>query len=155
MGQGVLEAECVGMEDGGKFPRDHTGRGRDISPEIVLKNLSASAKTLLVTLEDCSHPIRNFTHWVIWNLPPEGRIPGAIPAGKLLPDLGGAVQGVGYGLHRYAGPKPPKGKSHRYCFTVYALDCALEARPFSTKRKVLDEARGHILHQGRIWGSFE
>ena len=27
--------------------------------------------------------------------------------------------GIGYGFHRYVGPKPPKGKKHTYRFTVY------------------------------------
>jgi len=30
----------------------------------VIKNLSPSAKTLAVTLEDLSHPIKDFTHWI-------------------------------------------------------------------------------------------
>ncbi len=33
--------------------------------------------------------------------------------------LGNARQGIGYGFHRYVGPKPPKGKKHTYRFTVY------------------------------------
>ncbi len=51
-----LEFECIGMENGSKFPIEYTGRGQDISPEFIMKNLSSSAKTLAVTLEDLSHP---------------------------------------------------------------------------------------------------
>ncbi len=43
--------------DGDVFPLDYTGRGKDISPEIVIENLSAKTKTLAVTLEDVSHPV--------------------------------------------------------------------------------------------------
>ena len=81
------------------------------------------------------------------------RIPGAIPAGKIVP--GGGAQGVAYGLHRYAGPKPPKGKTHAYRFTVYALDCALDLNSGARKRAFLRAAEGHILQKGSILGEFE
>lgn len=147
-----LIVRCPGIENG-KFHIDHTGRGADRSPELVLENLSPEAVTLAVTLEDLSHPLKNFTHWVIWNLPAADKIPGAIPAGKTLP--GGGVQGVAYGLHRYAGPKPPKGKAHTYRFTVYALDCTLDLSPASRKKAFLRAAEGHILQSGSISGAFE
>ena len=102
----VLEFECIGMNNGCKFPSEYTGRGQNISPEFVIKNLSPNAKTLAVTLEDLSYPIKDFTHWIIRNIPAAGRIRENIPAGKTVPTLGNARQGIGYGLHRYAGPKP-------------------------------------------------
>ena len=37
MNHTVLEFECVGMDNGGKFPIEYTGRGQDISPEFVIK----------------------------------------------------------------------------------------------------------------------
>lgn len=155
MGDNILEFECMGIKDDGKFAIENTGRGEDISPEFIIHNLSPYAKTLVITLEDLSHPIKNFTHWVIWNIPAMNKIPKAIPAGKIVSMLNGAVQGIGYGLHRYAGPKPPKGKSHKYGFTIYALDCSLDLKAFSTKRKVLDKANNHIVQQGKICAYFE
>lgn len=149
----VLNVHCPGIQNE-KFLPDHTGRGRDLSPELVLEGLSPQAKTLAATLEDMSHPIKGFTHWVIWNLPASDKIPGAIPAGKSVPELG-AVQGVAYGLHRYAGPKPPKGKTHTYRFTVYALDCALDLPGGSRKKAFLRAMEGHILQSGSVSGEFE
>ena len=147
----LLHIRCPGIE-GGNFLLDHTGRGRDLSPELILENLSTEAVTLAVTLEDVSHPIKNFTHWVIWNLPAADRIPGAIPAGKTVP--GGGVQGVAYGLHSYTGPKPPRRTQHTYRFTVYALDCALDLSPASRKKVFLRAAEGHVLQRGSISGIF-
>ncbi len=155
MKKDALEFECGGIKDGDKFPIENTGRGENLSPEFIIKNLSPEAKTLIITLEDLSHPIKNFTHWIIWNIPAENIIPKAIPEGKTVSSLNGAKQGMGYGFHRYAGPKPPKGKSHRYGFTVYALNCQLDLKASSTKRKVLNKASGHIIQQGRICGYFE
>ena len=69
----TLDFVCDGMENGGRFPVEHTGRGRDASPGFSIRNLSPEAKTLAVTLEDLSHPVKNFTHWVIWNIPAGGQ----------------------------------------------------------------------------------
>lgn len=62
----ILLFECSGMKNGEKFPIENTGRGQDISPEFIIKNLSSSAKTLAITLEDVKHPFfKDFTHWII------------------------------------------------------------------------------------------
>lgn len=155
MENNALMFECAGLTDGGTFPVEYTGRGKDISPEFILHNLSENTVSLIITLEDLSHPVRRFTHWIIWNLPAADQIAKAIPHGKEPASLQGAAQGIGYGFHRYAGPKPPKGRSHKYCFTIYALDCRLNLKPFSSKRKVLRRARRHIIQKGSIIGYFE
>lgn len=149
-----LVVSCTGIAEGGGFPTVHTGRGADRSPEFVLSDLSPAAGTLAVTLEDLDHPIKNFTHWVIWNIPAAERIPAAIPAGRRVEALSGAVQGRAYGFHRYAGPKPPKGSRHRYRFTVYALDSPLALGPGAGKRDFLRAAEGHILQCGSLTASF-
>ena len=147
-----LKVSCPGIVNG-RFLPDHTGRGRDMSPELVLENLSPEAAALAVTLEDMSHPIKGFTHWVAWNLPVADRIPGAIPAGRTVP--GGGAQGVAYGLHRYAGPKPPRRTRHTYRFTVYALDRPLELPSRAGKRAFLRAAQGRVLQSGSVSGQFE
>ena len=155
MNDTILEFTCIGIENNGKFPLENTGRGRDISPEFLIKNLSSKAKTLAITLEDLSHPIKNFTHWLIWNIPAANQVKSGISAGSHLSELGGACQGIGYGFHRYAGPKPPKGKTHTYRFTVYALDCELKLSVHSLKRVFLKKANGHIIQKGNITAKFE
>ena len=149
----ALDFVCKGIDDKNGFLREHTGRGEDVSPKFEIRNLSPNAKTLIITLEDIFHPIKNFTHWVIWNIPAANVIPKGIPHGKRT--FGSAVQGIGYGLHRYAGPKPPRGKTHKYRFTVYALDCSLDLKASCFKRKVLREAQGHIIQRGEVCGYFE
>ena len=151
-----LQIRCIGLENNGIFPLENTGRGTDISPEFVLENLSPAAKTIAITLEDIKHPLfKNFTHWLIWNIPASKKIPKAIPHGKKAASLSNAVQGIAYGWHKYAGPKPPKGKRHQYRFTIYTLDSALTLSPCSTKSKFLKAAKNHILQQAAIVGSYE
>ena len=151
----TLEFTCAGITDEGRFIIDHTGRGQNISPEFVINNLSKDAKTIAITLEDLNHPVKDFTHWIIWNIPATNHIEKAIPAGKVVKTLGNTKQGIGYGMHRYAGPKPPKGMSHTYRFTIYALDCEINLEPNHFKKKFLKIAEYHILQKGSIEGIFE
>ncbi len=148
----VFGLECHAISDGGRFPIEHTGRGADVSPELLLENLPPETVTLAVILEDLDHLIRGFPHWVIWNLPPEARIPGGIPKGGHTPD--GAVQGIAYGFHRYAGPKPPRGSTHRYRFTAYALDTALPLGAGAGKWRLQRAMKSHILQQASLTASF-
>lgn len=150
----ALRVHSPGLTAQGDFRIEHTGRGADRSPELVLEGLSPEAVRLAVILEDLDHPIRGFPHWLVWNLPAAPRIPAGLPAGGRLPEQGDACQGLAYGLRRYAGPKPPRGARHRYRFTVYALDCPLTLGPWATRRALLRAMGGHILQTGELTGAF-
>ena len=152
----VLIFECSNMKNGETFPVENTGRGQDRSPEFIIKNLSPPAKTLAIILEDIKHPLfKNFTHWLIWNIPAGEKVNEAIPRGKTVPCLRNAKQGICYGVYKYAGPKPPKGKQHLYRFTVYALDSEIELKFLPMKNSFIKKAKEHIIQQGSIVGSFE
>ncbi|NLL76346.1 MAG: YbhB/YbcL family Raf kinase inhibitor-like protein [Clostridiales bacterium] len=151
-----LQFECVGLKEGGRFPLIYTGRGEDKSPEFIIHNLSPNAKTLAIIMDDITHPLFGiYNHWVIWNIPAQSKIQGGIPAGKVVPSLGNAVQGIGYGRHRYAGPKPPKGKHHNYKFTLYALDSEIILKKNAKKKHLLESMQTHIIQQGELTGIFE
>ena len=151
-----LQFECKDMKVGGKFPLRNTGRGKDISPGFLLKNLSPKAKTLAITLEDITHPIfKDFTHWLIWNIPASEQIEEAISPGKHVPELGNARQGMGYALYRYAGPKTPQGKRHLYRFTVYVLDREIDLKFPHTKGAFIKTARDYMIQQGSMVYEFE
>lgn len=100
---------------GGKIPTDYTARGADRSPGFQLRNIAAGAQSLAITMDDADHPlIKNFNHWLIWNLPVQSIIPEGVPKGETVPALAGAVQGLAYGRHCYKGPKPPLHSNHQY-----------------------------------------
>ena len=102
-----------------------------------------------------THPdFKNFTHNVIWNIQAPKDISREIPQGKNVGTLNNAIQGIAYGWHKYAGPKPPKGRKHQYRFTVYVLDHVLVLSPNATKRRFIKAAKHHILQQGTVIGLF-
>lgn len=149
-----LELSSPDLAPGGKFALRNTGRGEDLSPQFDLKGLSPETRALAVTLDDLSFPMPGgYSHWVIWNLPARDQIPGGIPAGAQLPS--GARQGMGYGRNRYAGPKPPGHASHKYRFTVYALDDRLDLPEKAKRKDFLRAAKGHVLQTATLDGIFE
>ena len=73
MEKDALIIRCAGIENGGRIPLQYTGRGENRSPAFEIDHLDKAAITLAVLLEDVSHPIQNFPHWVIWNMPVQSR----------------------------------------------------------------------------------
>ena len=148
-----LTIHSSAFQNGGGIPLRHTARGEDVSPDLQLSGIAPETKSIAVLLDDMTHPLFGvYCHWAIWNLP-AADIPEAIPRGRHLP--GGAVQGVGYGKHRYKGPKPPRGARHTYRFAVYTLDCLLSLGSGAGKRKLLAAMEGQILQRGEYTGIFE
>ena len=151
-----LVVECIDLKNGETIPLKYTGRGNDVSPEFILKNLSSNGKTIAIILDDIKHHIfGTYNHWVIWNIPAMDIIPGNIPEGKIVPNLGNAMQGIGYGRYKYRGPKPPKGTRHKYQYNIYVLDFELSIKNNSRKRQLFQSMEGHIIQYGFINGYFE
>ncbi len=142
------------FEDGGMLPVQFTGFGEDVSPELVLENLSEDAKTIAVSFCDEDMPFTDeYCHWVCWNIPATSRIPQGIPSGATIEKPFHAVQGIGYGRHKYRGPKPPFHSKHNYHFTVYVLDAELNLPSSATLKDVKQAMEGHIIQEAttRCW----
>ena len=142
------------FEHEGLIPIDYTGYGADISPELNLQNIAENTMSIAVIMDDMGHPIPAYNHWIIWNIPLTETIPAKIPHGKIVEGLPGAIQGRGYGKHRYRGPNPPFNWSHWYRFNVYTLDCMLDLPATSRKRDLLKAMDGHILQQATLVGHY-
>ncbi len=153
-----IQITSPSIENGGSIPRKHTGFGEDISPAFQLSNLSPEAVSIAIIMDDLDIPIiKSLNHWLIWNIPKLEAIPENIPYGSVVPSIGNAKQGVGYGRNRYRGPKQPAfvRNSHRYIFRFYVLDCFLELDSSAKKTNLLDAMNGHILQQGSITGNYQ
>ncbi len=103
----------------------------------------------MIILEDLSHPIKNFTHWLTWNIKPDSIIPENVGS------MNTVRQGIAYGFHKYAGAKPPKFQKHNYRYSIYSLDTILELSSNIMKKKLLKSMNGHILQKGIITGYFK
>ena len=150
-----LAVTSPAFEEGGIIPVAHTGHGADTSPELRLTGLHPAVQSVAVIMDDLDHPIPAYNHWVVWNLPPDTRISAAFPADTFPEIKGSPTQGVGYGRHRYAGPKPPFNWRHRYRFTVYGLNTRLVLPETTRKRGLLAAMQGHILQQSSLTGWYK
>jgi len=129
----------------GVFPREHTCDGADTSPAITV--FGAKAPYLAIIMEDPDASRGTFTHWIIWNIPVTGEIPGGLPAEGTLSEPVAAVQGTNdYGKTGYSGPCPLRGESHRYLFRVYGLDRPLDLAP-GADRVGLGRAMGDAVRE--------
>lgn len=152
----TLSVTSPAFSEGEWIPRKYTGYGEDISPELHIENIAKDGVTMLIVLDDASHPLfKNFNHWIAWNIPVQKVIPEGVPAGACLESPIQIHQGLGYGRHRYRGPKPPFHWNHTYVFTIFILDSALDV-PDKSKREVVYEAmEGHVLQRGTLSGKFQ
>ena len=131
--------------------------GQNISPDLSWDAPPAGTKSLAVTSYDPDAPTTvGFTHWVLFNLPPDIRTLGAgVGAPGKAPK--GAITGLNdWGDNAYLGMAPPPGDPpHRYQFTVYALDVpTLDLGANTSYAKFRFLIRGHVLAQGTLTGKF-
>ncbi len=144
----------------GMMPKQFTCDADDRSPPLELFGVSAKAKTLALIMHDPDAPrAGGWTHWVRFNIPVNGNV-AQVESSKVTslkfeegkePE-GVAGSGTG-GNATYRGPCPPSG-THRYFFTVYALDAELSPKEGATKAEVEQAMEGHVLGKGELIGLY-
>lgn len=135
--------------EAGAIPPRHTCDGEDVSPALTWDGAPDDTLSLSLIVDDPD--ARGFAHWVLFDLAPAAS--GALPAGySASPDA--PAQGInGFGRLGYAGPCPPSG-THRYVFTLYALDTMLALPGSPRAGEVRQAMRGHVLAEARLTGSY-
>jgi Raf kinase inhibitor-like YbhB/YbcL family protein len=137
------------------LPAKFTGDGQNISPALNWECTLPGTKSFTVIMDDPDAPSGLFTHWIIFNIPPERRgLPEAVPNQLKLED--GSLQGKNTaGTIGYYGPYPPVGPPHSYQFHLYAMDKVIDARPGASRKEVLEAMRGHIIFSTFITGFYQ
>ena len=139
----------------GEIPRKFTCDGADVSPELTWTTPPAGTQSFALIADDPDAPAGTWTHWVLYDLPPQITV---VPEGMSKVDEvpSGGRQGrndfrkIGYG-----GPCPPPGKPHRYFFKIYAVDRMLNLKPGSSKQEVEQAMQNHILGQAELMGKYQ
>lgn len=151
----TLSLISTAFQEGERIPSKYTCQGQDISPQLDWNGIPEESKSLALIMDDPDAPSGIFTHWVIFNLPPDSHgLPEAVPLSSQLPS--DTLQGRNdFGRTGYGGPCPPPGKPHHYRFTLYALDKNLDLGAGSSKNQVLNTAEGHILAQCQLTGIYQ
>jgi Raf kinase inhibitor-like YbhB/YbcL family protein len=142
------------FRDGGDIPAQFTCDGEDISPQIEWSELPAGTQAVALITDDPDAPRGIFTHWVIYNLPPDLRsVPRDIADGDRL--ASGAMQGENdFGDTGYGGPCPPQGSAHEYRFLVFALSAPVALEPGASAEELLEAMQGLVVAQGQLTGMY-
>ncbi len=140
-----MDLKSAAFSSNEKIPTRYTSDGQNISPPLSWNGVPTGTKSLALVADDSDSPSNVFTHWVIFNIPPDSReFSEAVSTSRQLTDT--TRQGVNdFGSIGYGGPHPPPGKRHHYCFSLYALDQSLDLKTGTFKQQLLEAMHGHIL----------
>ncbi len=154
-GKMALSISSDAFQDGGQIPSKYTCDGQDISPQLAWGGPPQGTKAFALIVDDPGAPSGVFTHWVLFNLPADTRqLAEGIPSQSQLQN--GALQGKNdFGKIGYSGPCPPRGTTHQYRFTLYALDKLLDLKAGATKKQILEAVKGYVLAQGQLRGVYQ
>jgi hypothetical protein len=132
------------MVEQGTIANRYTCHGAGESPPLSWSGVPAAARSVALVVDDASAPITPRLYWIVYNVSPAtvdiqaGRLPnGALEARN------------SSGKTRYS-PPCPAGKSHKYRFTVYALNTTLPQRVGRSIRAAWSTIARHVIARGRL-----
>ncbi len=137
-----------------RIPIKYTGYGDDVSPSLQWSNIPLQTQSFAIVMDDPDAHPSTFTHWLIFNIPADTtQLEEAVPKDLTLQD--GSKQGKNdFGKIGYNGSRPPSGQTHRYVFTVYAIDTFLELKGGVSIKEFQKAVAGHILAKGTLIGIY-
>ena len=152
-GRKSFRLTSVTFHEGEGIPSDYTCEGADVSPPLTWSKPPEGTKSFVLISEDPDAPMGTWVHWVVYNLPASTQtLPEAFPIDGRLSD--GTCQGTtSFGRTGYGGPCPPSG-THRYIFTLYALDTVLSLTPGVMKAQLEEAMHGHVLGETHLMGTY-
>jgi Raf kinase inhibitor-like YbhB/YbcL family protein len=144
------------FKDGEEIPERYssTRDGQNISPPLHWVNPPKGTQRFALIVEDLDIPLGFiFTHWVLYNIPADKQeLMEGVPRQKVFGD--GIIQGKNSWMkNEYYGLNPVWG-THRYRFTIYALDTGMKQDLNLNKKKLLRAIAGHILSQAQLVGCY-
>ena len=132
--------------DGAAIPARHTCDDVDVSPALTWTNLPEGTVEVALTMNDLDAGI---VHWVVTgiDLDATSSIEGQVPDGA-------AVWPNDLGVAGWSGPCPPAGETHRYLFTVHALNQQLEVADDASAAEVVALLNQTALEQRSVSGTY-
>lgn len=124
--------------NGTAIDQRYTCDGVGVAPPLAWTGGPSETQAYGIVLRDNDAP--DFIHWVATNLDPGTSSigEGALPNGTFL-----AINSSGKPL--YAPPCPPKGSTHSYTVTIYALDSLIAVTSKSTAEHVIADMDASVL----------
>lgn len=127
-----------------------TDVARNSSPDLHWSNAPKNTKSFALISEDPDAVGGPFVHWVVYDIPASMNV---LPINASYNNLIGTQGKNDEGANEYYGPFPPAGTgTHRYVFTLYALDTILGLEPGLTAHELKTALNGHVLAQAELIG---
>lgn len=145
-----IELQSNKLKEGDFIQSIYTCDGDDISPPLQWSNTPKDTKSFCIVMDDPDAPGGTFTHWIIFNIPKDYHfLEENLPKELELKD--GIKQGRNdFNLIGYNGPCPPKGSTHHYRFTIYALNEILDLEGGIDIKKLMKNIENHIIGKGEL-----
>ena len=141
-----LMVESMAFANKHYIPYRYTCDAENINPGFRIGKIPLGTKSLVLIMIDTSAAFGEFDHWVVWNIPPTGKInENSSP---------GVTGRNSRKENRYTGPCPPNGM-HEYHFRIYALNTLLDISDTCAKQEVVKAMQGHVLAKGEAVGLFQ
>lgn len=151
----TFRVQSTAFANGSEIAKKFTCSGADLSPALSWSGVPAGTHSLALISDDPDAPASAWTHWIVWNIPPQT---AALPEGVAKTEAldNGARQGTNdFGRIGYGGPCSPPGKPHRYFFKLYALDAMLDLKQDATRKELDTAMKGHVLSQAEVMGKYK
>jgi hypothetical protein len=150
----TLMIRVASLSPGSVLPDVYTCKGASESPEVAWSGVPNSTKSLVLILDDPDAPNGRFTHWLVFNIPPDSSgLTRGQPNAKVLAN--GAQQGeTSTGSRGYYPPCPQIGTTHRYVFRLYAVDMDI-TQPTADRESIDWALTGHTIAQTEFTTTFK
>lgn len=148
---GKMTLTSSAFSEGGIIPDRYTYNlrgqcsGENYSPPLAWTGAPEGTQSFAILVTDPDGG--NWVHWLQFNIPASASGLNEAVGG---PDVG--VKGVNdFGETGYGGPCPPSG-THRYIFTLYALDTTSSLSEGTSRAQFESAIKGHVLGTAQLTG---
>lgn len=137
------------FENSQYIPSKYTCDGVNVNPPLLIVGAPENTKSLVLIVDDPDAMNGDWTHWTIFNVPPDTK--------EIKEDgaSAGAIEGkTDFRNPGYGGPCPSSG-IHHYQFKLYALDAILSLDAMASKKDIEKAMEGRILAQDLLVGLYK
>jgi Raf kinase inhibitor-like YbhB/YbcL family protein len=113
----AFELTSPDFTEGRQLPVMSSCDSAGTAPGLVWSGAPAGTKSFALTCIDPDAPRRDFIHWIVYDMPASAT--AILPGGRL--PAGSRELASDYGRQGFGPACPPSG-THRYIFTLYALN---------------------------------
>jgi Raf kinase inhibitor-like YbhB/YbcL family protein len=145
----VITVTSTAFEEGAPIPARYTCDDANVAPPLEWQGLPDEAAAVALVVDDPDAPSGTYTHWVVLDIPVgiTSSTEGGVPEGGLQAQNSA-------GDASYFGPCPPSG-THRYRFTVVALEAKTGLTEGVDLETALDAIDSSTLARGRLTGTYQ